>query len=211
MADLDRYVETSEVGDDADAESTYATVVGHDDLRYGAHAYGVASHHAIHLVFGRCLEGGALYADVHAIGNTDVLLTGYGCGFLNQSHVVSLVHVREAGTGREVLAAQRVFGEEIDVVSNNHQVADLERWVHAAGSVRNEEGLDAQFVHDAHGEGDLLHVVAFVIVEAALHGQDVNTTKLTEDKLSGMSFYGGHGEIGDVAVGYFCLVSYFGS
>ena len=41
------------------------------------------------------------------------------------------MHVGETGTGGEVLAMQRMLREEVDVVVNDHQVADLEVRVHA--------------------------------------------------------------------------------
>ena len=125
--------------------------------------------------------------------------------------VVGFVHVREARTGGEVLAAQRVLGEEIDVVGDDHEVANLEGGVHATGSIGDEERLDAQFVHDADGERHLLHVVALVVVESALHGHDVDAPEFAEDELAAMSFDGGNGEVGDFAIGELERVSYFGS
>jgi len=80
--------------------------------------------------------------------------------------------------------------EEIDMVGDNHQVADLKLRVHAAGGIANEEGLDTQLVHHAHGEGYLLHRVALVVMETSLHGKDVYTAELTENKFPAMSFYG---------------------
>ena len=94
-----------------------------------------------------------------------------------------------------------MFWEEVDVVGNHHQVANLEGWVHATCSIRDEECLDAQFVHDAHRERHFLHRVAFVVVESPLHGHDVNPAKLSEDEFAGVSLDGRYREVGDVAVG----------
>ena len=52
-----------------------------------------------------------------------------------------LAHIGEAGTGGEVLAAQRMFGEEIDVIGDEHHVADAHFGSKAARSVGNKEGL----------------------------------------------------------------------
>jgi hypothetical protein len=79
--------------------------------------------------------------------------------------------------------------EEVDMVGDDHQVANLECRIHATCSIRYEEGLDAQFVHDTDREGDLLHVVALIVVETALHGEDIYTSELTEDELAAVSFY----------------------
>lgn len=107
--------------------------------------------------------------------------------------------------------AQRMLGEEVDVVGDNHQVANLEARVHTARSIRHEERLDAQFVHHANGECHLLHRVALVEVEASLHGHDVNAAQLTENQFAAMAFHGRYREVGYVAVWYFYCVSYFGS
>ena len=123
--------------------------------------------------------------------------------------VVRFVHVWEARTCGEVLATQRVLGEEIDVVGNHHEVANLEGGVHATGSIRDKERLDAQLVHHADGERHLFHIVALVVVEPALHSHNVYTTELTKDEGTGVSFYGRYGEVGNLSVGYFEFVSYF--
>ena len=101
--------------------------------------------------------------------------------------------------------------EEVDMVGDNHQVANLEGRVHAACSVRYEECLNAQLVHDTNSESDLLHVIALIVVETSLHGQNVYATQFTEDECSGVSLYGGNGEVGNLTVGNLLFVSYLGS
>ena len=46
-------------------------------------------------------------------------------------------------------------------------------------------------------------------MEASLHGKNVHTAKLTEDQLAAVALDGGYGEIGDVGIREFRLVSYF--
>ena len=99
------------------------------------------------------------------------------------------MHIGESRSGGEVLPAQRMFGEEIDMVGDDHQIANLERGIHTARRVAHEEGLDAQLVHHADGEGDLFHGVAFIKVETPLHGHDILVTKLSEDELPGVTLY----------------------
>ena len=101
--------------------------------------------------------------------------------------------------------------EEVDMVGNNHQVANFEGGIHATGSIRDEERLDAQFVHDAYGEGNFLHVVSFIVVETPLHRHDINATQFAEDKGTGMSLYGRNGEVGNLTVGNYQLIGYLGS
>ena len=206
---LYRSVLKTQIGDDADAECSDATVVGHNHLRHGAHADGIAAKAVIHLVFCRCLEGGALYADIYAMNQPDAFLLGDALSQGNELPIVGFVHVGETRTGGEILATQRMLGEEVDVVGDDHQVANLEFGVHASRGIAHEKGLDAQFVHDAHGECHLFHVVTFVIVETTFHGHDIHAAELAEDEFSGMSFYCRYGEMGNILVGKFIAVSDF--
>ena len=70
----------------------------------------------------------------------------------------------------------------------------------AARSVGNKEGFDAQFVHDANGESHLLHVISLVVVETSLHGKHFFTAQTAEKETTGVTFYRGNGEMGDVSV-----------
>ena len=108
------------------------------------------------------------------------------------------MHIREARTRGEVLAAQRMLWEEIDMVGDDHQVANLKARVHATGSVGDEEGLDAQLIHHANGECDFLHRVSLVEVETALHGHDVHTAQLAKDEFAAVAFHRRDGEVRDV-------------
>ena len=97
------------------------------------------------------------------------------------------MHVGETRSGGEVLAAKRVLGEEVDVVGDNHQVANFERGIHATGGIADEERLNAKFIHDSDGERHFLHSIAFVEMETSLHGHDILVTETAEDELARMS------------------------
>ena len=83
-----------------------------------------------------------------------------------------------------------MFWKEIDVICDNHQVANIELRVHATCSIRNKEGLDAQFVHHTYREGNFLHRITLIEVETSLHGQNIHTAQLSEDELATMSLNG---------------------
>jgi hypothetical protein len=93
-----------------------------------------------------------------------------------------------------------MFGEVVDVVGDNHQVAYLIVGVGGAASIRYEECLDAQLVHHADGECYLLHGISLVIVETSLHGHDILAAELTEDELARMSFDSRYREVGDIFI-----------
>ena len=208
VRDLYGVVEAAQVCDDADAEGADAAVVGHDDFGNGAHAYGVAAQDAIHLILGGSLEGGSLDAHIDTVLQAYLLFASYLAGQFDERGIIGFVHVGEAWSRGEVLAAQRMLWEEVDMVGDDHQVANLEAGVHAASRIADEEGLDAQLVHHAYGEGDLLHGVALVVVEAALHGHDIHSAELSEDELAAVALDRGHGEVGYVTIGYLLCVSY---
>ena len=209
MGNLNGDVEATQVGDNRNTKGADAAVVSHDNLRNGAHTYGVATQDAVHLILCWSFEGRTLDAHVDTILQTNLLLACNLAGQFDKRLVVGLVHIRETGTGGEVLSAQRMLGEEIDMVGNHHQVTNLEARIHATGSIRDEEGLDTQFVHYTYGEGNLLHRIPLVEVETAFHSHDIHTAKLTEDKLAAMTFYRRNGEVGYFTIGYLKCVSYF--
>ena len=170
MADLYRIVKAPEVGDDGNAKGADAAVVSYDDLRNGGHTHGITAKQMVHLIFCRCLEGGTLYTDIDAVLHLDVILLGNLVGQCHQRHVIGLMHIREPWTGGEVLAAERVLWEEVDMVGDDHQVADAECGVHATSGITDEECLDAQFVHHTDRECHFFHRVTLIEMEAALHG-----------------------------------------
>ena len=209
VAHLDRFVEAAQVCNHRYTESLDTAMMGHDDLRNGRHAYGITAKGAVHPIFGWSLKCGTLHTDIHTLLHLDALFPGNLVGLIDQQGIVGLVHVGKTRTGGEVLSAQRMLGEEVDMVGDDHQVADLELRVHAAGSIGDEERLDAQLVHDTHREGDLLHRVALIEVEAALHGHDVHPAELSEDELAAMSLDCRDGEVGYLLIRELVRVSYF--
>lgn len=211
MADLYRRLKAAQVGDDAHAKDLDAAVTRHYHLRNGRHAYRITTQEMIHPILRRRLEGRTLYAHIDTMLQGDALLLGDSVGESDQLMVVSLVHIGEARTCREVLTTQRMFGEEVDMVGDDHHVADMELRVHTAGGVADEERLDTQLIHHPLGEGNLLHRVALIEMETAVHGNDVHATELSEDELAGMSLHGRHREVGNILVRDFQCLSYLGS
>ena len=208
VAHFDRRIKAAQVGDDRHAEDADAAVVGNNHLWYGGHADGIAAYDAVHLIFCGCLEGGALYADIDTVFDAYLFLLGYLRSEFDEGLVVGLVHIGESRTGGEILATEGMLGEEVDVVGDDHQVAHAEILIHAAGGIADEEGLDAQFVHHADGEGHFLHRVALVEMEAPLHGEDIDATQFAEDEFAFVTFDRRDGKVGYLRVWNLLLVSY---
>jgi len=104
--------------------------------------------------------------------------------------IVGLMHIWETGTSGIVLSAQRMLGEEVDMVGDDHEVANLECWIHATSSIGYKEGLDANLIHHTDGEGHLFHVISLIIVETSLHRHDIYAAKFSENQFSGVPFNG---------------------
>ena len=208
MAHLNRIVEATKVGNHRDTKSTDATVVGHDNLGHSAHTYGVATKDTIHLIFCRRLEGWSLHTHIDTILQADLLLASNLTGQFDECRVVGLVHIREAWTRGEVLTTQRMLWEEVDVIGDDHQVANLEARVHTTSGIADEERLDAQLIHHTYWEGHFFHRIALIVVETTFHSHDINTSEFSEDEFSAMALYCRYREVGNITIGNFQCVSY---
>ena len=71
----------------------------------------------------------------------------------------------------------------------------------ASGGVGDDEGLATEEAEDAGGEGDLIHAVALVGVDAALHDGYGDACDGAEDEVAGVADDGGLREVWDVCVG----------
>lgn len=174
----------------------------HDDFGNGGHTYSIAAYYAEVLVFGRGLEGGAGSAYIYTMHQTNAKAFGYFVSLADEFVVVSFCHCGEARSQFFVVfATQRVFGEEVDLVGNCHDVAYAEVLVHAARSIGYIQCINAECAENTHGEGDGLHVITLVVVETALHSNNAFPVEVAEDKVAAVSLYGGYGHIWYLAVG----------
>lgn len=162
----------------------------------------------VHAILGRSLKRRSLHTDVHAMLQLNVLFLSYLVGQSNELMVVSLVHIGETWTRREVRSMQRMFGEEVDMVIDHHQVTDVKIRIHAARSVAHEQRPDAKLIHHALRKRHFLHRISLVEMESTFHGHDIFAAKLAEDQFAGMSFDSRNGKVGYVFIGEFVCVSY---
>ena len=114
MTHLLNFAFDTEVGDDRNAENANAAVACDDHFGDGGHAHSVTADDSVHLIFGRRLESGAGGADIHTFDVAKLLFLGNGaCQTREVGGRRPRSYRGKRGTGGEVLAAQRVFGEEI--------------------------------------------------------------------------------------------------
>lgn len=178
---------------------------------YGAHAYGIGTHEVVHAIFGWRLESGALYPHVDTVHESDAFLVSNVIGQGNEPMVVGFVHIGEARASREVRAIQWMLRKEVDMIIDDHEVANFKIGIHATGGIANEEGFNSQFIHYTFGESNFFHRVALVEVKTAFHGHDIFSPKLAKDKFTGMSFDSANGKVGNIFVGELVAIGYLGS
>ena len=82
-----------------------------------------------------------------------------------------------------------MFRLEIDVVSDQHQIANLKVWICTSAGVADKERADAEFCHNALRESDLLHVVSLIVVETSFKRHHLFATEVAEEKAAAVPFH----------------------
>ena len=122
-------------------------------------------------------------------------------GSTDHGRVVGILHVHEAGSELvDVFPAKGMFGDHVDMVVDDHDVPDAVRRIDASCGIGYHQTADAHQLHHPHGIGNLVHRVAFVVVEASVESHDVFSAQIAEDHLARMPFDGRYGEVGNLAV-----------
>ena len=181
----------------------------HDDFRHCAHAHGVGAYGMEETVLGWSLERRTLHADINALVKVYAVLFSHSARSLYELRVVGMRHVGESRSElAEVLASQRVVRKKTYVVGDEHHVALPELRIHASGCIGEHRHLYAKCREDSHRECHFLHVVAFVVVEAPLHGQHTLPCQLAYYQVAGVSFDCRDREVRYLRVRYHRLVAY---
>ena len=120
MGYLNNFFHATKVGDNADSKASYATMACYDDFWYCAHADSICAPTGKHAVFCRSFICWSLCGEVYAMLHFDAFFFGYCICQLDKMWVVCMAHIGESWTLGNVGSAQRVFGQEINLVSNNH-------------------------------------------------------------------------------------------
>ena len=154
-----------------------------DDFGHGAHADGVTARARPVGVLSWGLIRGTREADVHTFVDVDAELLSDGLSLRDEFAVVRARHIREAWPEHLDVGADERVGEVVDVVADDHQIAYAEGLVDTTCGVGDEEVLDTEELHHTDREGDLLHGVAFVVVEAPLHAQHGYAREGTSDEI----------------------------
>ena len=86
------------------------------------------------------------------------------------------------------------------MIPDQHQIPGAVAAVHRPHPVGDEEDLRTQKAHEPDGKNHVLHGVALVIVDPALHDHHRDPGNIAKDKPAGVSHHGGDGEALDLVV-----------
>ncbi len=131
----------------------------------------------------------------------DSHLAGEFAGKPAELYVVRVCHIGETRSEFFGVGADKRVGHHVDLVFDDHQIAHAVAEVKAAGRIRDEQILNTEKLQHPDGEGDLLHRIAFVEVEAALHGYDLLPAEIAYHEAGFVSDGSADGETWDFVVG----------
>ena len=95
------------------------------------------------------------------------------------------------------------------MVSDNHEITDLEVKVDSTCSIGHKEVLYSKYLHHPDREGDKLHRITFIIMETALHGNDRLAAKIAGDEISFVTYRSGHRKTRNISIWYDYRIFYF--
>uniref|UniRef100_A0A182XS16 Uncharacterized protein n=1 Tax=Anopheles quadriannulatus TaxID=34691 RepID=A0A182XS16_ANOQN len=191
------------VGDQAEGEAGHAAVPGRNDLVHGRHADRVHAEHRQHLHLGHRLEVRPAETGVDALAQLvlDADLARDHLRLLVQLRIVRVGHAEEPRPEPLIVRPlERIVpgkAHQIDVILDQHDVADPVLGVGAAGRIRSDQVRTADQVHHTHRHCALCQRIAFIVVEAALHAHDRHAGKVPEHQPSDMASHGRDGEVRD--------------
>ena len=175
-------------------------MAGHNDLRDGAHPNCIASDVTEVLVLCGSLIGRACAAHVNAF--LEFYPEFFGKAFRQpyERRVIRTRHIRETRADFIEIRADKRVWQEVDVVLYDHKVPHVEAKVGAACGIGNEKVLDSHHQHYADGKYNHIHTVALIVVDAALHCNDLLSGKRAGDVIALMARCGGHREARKILV-----------
>ncbi|MPN40906.1 hypothetical protein SDC9_188446 [bioreactor metagenome] len=129
-----------------------------------------------------------------------------GCGnsleFFPQGLIEHIGHVRKARAEFFQIGAHKgVVQGKLNIIPDKHQLAARKIQVHAAGCIGNDEGFNSQQAGHPHRIGNLLHGMAFINMEAALHHEDAFTAQKPGHEPARMAHRRTFFKMGDLPIG----------
>ena len=176
-------------------------MAGHDDLRRGGHAHGIAPQDAGGPDLCRGLILRPVAVEVDPLPQRNAQLLGRLAGQLPEAGGVQMGGVGESDPELgQIFPPERRLGKHLDVVGNEHQVPGLPAGVDASGGIGDDQGVTPQQAQHPDGVGHLLIGVALVVVRSALHDRHPLPLQSAEDQPPLVSRRGGCLKVGNIQV-----------
>jgi hypothetical protein len=165
-------------------------VGGGNYLGHGAHAHHVGARHAQKFILGRRFKVGPLHAHIHARVQRDIVPLGNVQQLAAQLAVIGLRHIRKTGAQPPVVfAPQGIFGLQVYVVGNQHQLPRRHSRIYASCGVGYKQVFSAQHFHHVYGKNHLLHTVPLVVVKTPVHHQHFFVVYGAKNKAAPVAFH----------------------
>uniref|UniRef100_A0A182XS15 Uncharacterized protein n=1 Tax=Anopheles quadriannulatus TaxID=34691 RepID=A0A182XS15_ANOQN len=192
------------VGDQAEGEAGHTAVPGRNDLVHGRHTDRVHAEQRHQPTLGHGFEVGTADTTVHTLTQHTLQpghMGGRLFGRLQQGRFVRFGHAEKPWPEALIVRAeQRTVASEahqIDVILNEHDVADAVAAVDGTGRIRSDQVRTADQAHHTHRHGTLRQRVSLVVVEASLHAEHGHTGQIAKHQPSQMASHGRDGEVRD--------------
>ena len=161
------------VGNDRKPKDGHAGVDRCNHLGYGGEPHRIDAYDFEKLNLSSGFKRGTGESSVNAFSDLNTIFKG---SVFSKPHQMRVVHLRHVWKPRapliDVRSDKGIVAGKIDVVRDNHNIADIKPRIDSASSIGQYEGLDSQQLHDSHRESDFLHAVPFIVVKSSLHGDD---------------------------------------
>ena len=175
-------------------------MAGHYYLRDRGHTEQVGSDGVVEPYLCRGLVGRTGAGEIYALLDRNAQFrTKAFCKCLNLK-VVCAGHIRETLPELFDIRTDEWVWHKVDVISYDDEVPHLVILVAGSCGVGYEEIFHTEGFHHPHSNGDVLHRIAFVIMETALHSHHFLASELSEDEVALMSDCSGDREARNVLV-----------
>jgi hypothetical protein len=203
LVDVGRFegIREAHVGDDREADRAQPAMRGDDDFGDRRHADAVRAHVAKHAILGPGFEVRSGDGDEDALVGDDVVLASLLEGDVDQCRIVRFAHVGKTGPKPIVVHTnQRVVAHHVDLVVDDHDVAEAVVRIQAADGIADNHQVAAHRFENANREGDLFEWVAFVLVKAAFHRHDRDVVQLAANEPAAMACGGRFRKVRDLGI-----------
>ncbi len=170
-------------------------MVGGNDLGHGGHPYRVCAESSERTDFGGRFITRPRTGKVNTFTNIHLCFCGTLLCQGAQFRVVCIAHIGETASKRVfVLPDERISAHKVDMVFNQHNIADRKRRIDAASRIGENQNFHTEPPHGANRQKNIRHIVPLVKMEPPLHTNHLLARKRACHEPPFVSGRGGNGE-----------------